>query len=341
VTPAAALDFAFGPGVRLRVGGSALARSHFEREYGPAAGAGGAPDVEADLRFALRPAAGPTDVQDAGGHKSARWRVALSDPQARPLRVRIAVNGGPPSFALSLVQGYYVEPLVAVALGRAGFVALPSAAVVGSDGALVVMGRSRSGKSSLSVRALARGRDILGDDQVVIAGDGGCWSYPRRLRLYPDVEDTAPEAWSRLRRSTRRALRFRRALRWSTRGYVAPSLAVPTSELRAAQPTYRVAAARLVVLERSPDVRMLTEERRDADWAASEAGSVLADQRRRFAVAASNARWAAALGDTATREQKILRAWLERLPITRLRIPRAWDAATAVAAVAERLGTDG
>jgi hypothetical protein len=341
VTPAAGLDFAFGPGVRLRVGGSALARSHFEREYGSAAGADSPPDVEADVRFALRPTAGPTDVQAAGGHKSARWRLALSDPDERPLRVRIAVSGGPPSFALSLVQGYYIEPLVSVALGRAGFVALPSAGVVGSDGALVVMGPSGSGKSSLSVRALARGRDILGDDQVVIAGDRGCWSYPRRLRLYPDVKDTAPQAWSRLRSSTRRALRFRRALRWSTRGYVAPSLAVPTSELRAAQPRDRVAAARLVVLERSADVSGLAEDQRDAEWAAQEAGRVLADQRKRFAAAASDARWAAALDDTAAREEEILRAWLDRLPITHLRIPRTWDAPTAVAAVAERLGTDG
>jgi hypothetical protein len=341
VTPDADLDFAFGPGVRLRVGGSALARSHFEREYGPAAGAGGTPDVEADVRFAPRPTAGPTDVQAAGGHKSARWRVALSVPEERPLRVRIAVSGGPPSFVLSLVQGYYVEPLVSIALARAGFVALPSAAVIGGDGALVVMGRSGSGKSTLSVRALARGRDILGDDQVVIAGDGGCWAYPRRLRLYPDVEDTAPEAWLRLPRSTRRALRLRRALRWSTRGYVAPSLAVPTSELRAAQPRERVAAARLVVLERSADVAGLAEDQRDAEWAAQEAGRVLADQRQRFAAAASEARWAAALDETAAREEEILRAWLDPLAITLLRIPRAWDAPTAVAAVAERLGTDG
>jgi hypothetical protein len=341
VTPAAGLDFVFGPGVRLRVGGSTLARSHFEREYGPAVGADGAPDVEADVRFALRARAGPTDVRVAGGHKSARWRVALSDPEERPLRARIAVCGGPPSFALSLVQGYYVEPLVSIALGRAGFVGLPSAAVVGSDGALVVMGRSASGKSSLSVRALARGRDILGDDQVVIAGDGGCWSYPRRLRLYPDVEDTAPEAWTRLRRSTRRALRLRRALRWSTRGYVAPSLAVPTSEFRAAQPRDRVPATRLVVLERSADVAGLAEDQRDAEWAAQEAGRVLADQRQRFAAAASDPRWAVALDDTAAREEEIVRAWLDRLPITHLRVPLAWDAPIAVAAVAERLGTDG
>lgn len=182
VTGASEREYAFGPVVRLGVRGSARARAHFDREYGPAAGAAGTPEVAADVRFAL-PARRAADLATAGGHKTARWRVVLGDPHERPLQVGISVTGGPPGFALSLVQGYYVEPLVAVALARAGFVALPSAGVLSGDGALVVMGRSGSGKSSVSVRALAGGRAILGDDQVVVAADGGCWPYPRRLRL--------------------------------------------------------------------------------------------------------------------------------------------------------------
>jgi hypothetical protein len=330
--------YAFGPVVRLRVRGPALARSHFEREYGPPAPLDGVADVEAEVRFRRSPSTrGLLGV--VGGHKTARWRVALSPPHERPLRAVIAVAGGPPSFALSLVQGYYVEPLVAVALARAGFVALPSAAVVGSAGALVIMGRSGSGKSSVSVRALASGRSILGDDQVVIGGDGGCWPYPRRLRLYPDIKHTAPQAWPRLRRSTRLALRLRQALRWSTRGYVAPSLAVSAAELGAPVARGRVPAARVAVVERSAGVRSLTEEERDAGWAAQEAAKVLAEQRARLS-AVADARWIAALDDAAEREAEVLRGWLEQLPIAHLRIPRGWDAPTAVRALAELLGTD-
>lgn len=341
VSVATGREYAFGPAVRLRVGGSVRAQAHFEREYGPAAAptGAGAPEVEADVRFALA-AGGATGLPAGGGHKTARWRVELGDPHERPLRVAISVSGGPPSFALSLVQGYLVEPLIAVALARAGFVALPCAGVLSDDGALVVMGPSGSGKSSVSVRALAGGRGVLGDDQVVIDSDGGCWPYPRRLRLYPDVRDTAPEAWHRLRPSTRRALRLRGVLRQASGGFVAPSLAVAGSQLRAPVPNQRVSAGRLVVVERSSDVRGLTELERDAGWAAQAAAAVLAEQRTRFTEVA-DARWRAALRDAEEHEAEVLRGWLEAVPIAHMRIPRAWDAPRAVAALAARLGTDG
>jgi hypothetical protein len=327
-------SYAFGPAVRLAVAGSARARVHFEREYGPGVVAD-SPRVQADVSLGH----GPAGRYAAGRHKTARWRVALGTPEDHPLRVAIGIGGGPPSFALSLVQGYYVEPLVAVALAREGFVALPSAGVLGSGGALVIMGRSGSGKSSVSVRALAGGRRILGDDQVIVADDGGCWPYPRRLRLYPDIRATAPAAWRRLRPSTRRTLGVRRAVRWATRGFVAPSLAVPVSDLSSPAPVERVPASRLVVVERAADVQVLTEEERDAGWAAQEAAAVIAAQRTRFAAGAGE-RWQAALRQAAGQEAEILRAWLDPLPVAHLRIPRAWDAPTAVTALAERLGTD-
>jgi hypothetical protein len=331
--------YSFGPAVGLRVRGSPLARAHFEREYAPAGPADAPPDVDAVVGLWRRPRVAREGTQAVGGHKTARWRVALSDPDRQPLGVRIDVAGGPPSFALSLVQGYYVEPLVGVALARAGFVALPSAAIVGRDGALVVMGRSGTGKSSVSVRALAAGWDSLGDDQVVIAADGRCWRYPRRLRLYPDVRRTAPRAWRRLRPATRRALAGRRVLRAATRGYVAPSLAVAASELGRPARAEPVPAARLVVVERSAAVTSLTEREGDAEWAVQQARAVLGEQRVRLA-AAAGARWTAALEDAAEREARIVRAWLEPLPISHLLIPRAWDAPAAVGALAERVGLD-
>ena len=335
VTTSPGAQYAFGPAVRLRVRGSARARAHFDREYGPARRAGGGTEVEANVRLAL--ALGGAGV--AGGHKTARWRITLGDPREHPVRVAVRVGGGPPGFALSLVQGYYVEPLVAVALARAGYAALPSAGVVAADGALIVMGRSGTGKSSMSVRALARGRSILGDDQVVIGADGGCWPYRRRLRLYPDVEDTAPEAWQRLRPSTRRTLRVRRMIRRASGGFVAPSLAVPVAELRAPVTDERVRAARLVIVERSSDIATLTEHDRDAAWAAVAAAEVLTDQRARFASAA-DPRWATALEQAAQQELDVVRAWLRPLPIAQVLVPAAWDAPRAVSALVERLGLD-
>jgi hypothetical protein len=331
--------YAFGAAVRLRVAGSPRARAHFDREYGPAAPAAGTPDVEADIRMTLLGSRRARGLPHAGGHKTARWRVALGDPREQPLRVAIDVGGGPPGFALSLVQGYYVEPLVAVALARAGRAALPSAGVLAPGGAVVVMGRSGTGKSSMSVHALARGRGLLGDDQVVIGPDGSCWPYPRRLRLYPDVQDTAPEGWERLRPTTRRTLRLRRLIRRATRGFVAPSLAVPVSELGAPVPDEPVRAERLVVVERSREADTLTEQDRDAAWATRAAVAVLADQRARFARAA-DAVWLAALDEAAEREADVLGAWLGTVSISQLQIPHTWDAPRAVRALVDRLGLD-
>jgi hypothetical protein len=322
--------YAFGPAVRLSVAGAARARSHFDREYGPP-GVSSPADVEADVGFALRTPGG----EGRGGHKTARWTVSLSDPGERTLRARIALGGGPPSFTLSLVQGYYVEPLVGIALARAGFVALPSAAVIGSDGALVIMGRSRSGKSSVSVRQLAAGRALLGDDQVVIGGDGSCWAYPRRLRVYPDIRDTAPEAWTRLPAGTRRALLARAAVRRATRGYVAPSLAVAASDLGPPPPPDHVPLAGLLVVERS-DATRLKESERDAAWAVSQALELLAAQRERLA-ALGRARWAAPLRDTAARERSVVAAWLGGAPVTHLVIPRNLSAPAAVSVLAARV----
>lgn len=323
-------DYAFGPSVRLRVHGSRTAARHFAAEFVPQVPATGTPHVEVDVRFG-RPPPGRTRFC-SGGHKTARWRVALSPPDDRPLRATIVLAGGPPSFALSLVQGYFVEPLVAVALGREGYVALPSAALTMRDGAVVLMGRSGSGKSSVSMRALARGRAVLGDDQVVLDGEGRCWPYPRRLRVYSDLRDTAPAAWHGLRRSTRRSLRVRRAIRRLSHGVIAPSLAVAATEIGPPPPRGPVPARHLIVVERAAEVGELTAVERDAGWAGDQAREILADQRVRF-LAVADERWQAAMGEVLAREVEIFRSAIDGLHVEHVRVPRSWDAARAVGAL--------
>ena len=334
-------EYAFGPAVRLRIAGAWPASSHFECEYGPAVAAGGAELVDVDVRYGWRLRAGSQSRSFAGGHKTARWRVALGEPDERPLNAGIRLVGGPPAFALSLVQGFYVEPLVAVALARSGQVALPSAGIVADRGAIVILGRSGTGKSSVSVRALARGRAILGDDQIVVDAAGRCWPFPRRLRLYPDVRDTAPAGWARLSWRTRAALELRRRVRLWSRGYVAPSLPVPASELFASAPPRSLPVTRLLVVERAADVDDIVEVARDADWALQCSSDVLAEQRARFAAAAGGARWRTALDEVARREAGILRSWLEGPSITEVKLPRSWHAPRAVAALATRLALEG
>jgi len=333
-------EYAFGPVVRLRIAGARFARSQFEREYGPAVAPAGPAMVDVDVRYGWRHRARPQPHSATGGHKTARWRVALGDPDQRPLHAAIELTGGPPAFALSLVQGFYIEPLVAVALARSGQVALPSAGIVAGAGALVVLGRSGTGKSSVTMRALAEGRAILGDDQIVLDAAGRCWPFPRRLRLYPDLRETAPAGWARLSARTRTALELRRRVRLWSRGYVAPSLLVPVSGLSASEPPAPLEASRLVVVERAAEVDDIVEVARDADWALQRSCEVLAEQRARFA-AAAGAPWRAALDDVARKEAGVLRSWLAGPSITEVRLPRSWDAPRAVAALAARLGIDG
>jgi hypothetical protein len=328
-------DYAFGPSVRLRVRGSRSALAHFAREFGPAIVPGPAPQVEVDVRFGWA-RAGHAGV-GSGGYKSARWRVELSRPDEHPLRAEIGLSGGPPSFALSLVQGYFVEPLVAVALSREGYVALPSAGLAIDGGALVLMGPPGSGKSSLSVRALALGRSLLGDDQVLLDGQGACWSYPRLLRIYPDIRETAPDAWLRLRGSTRRTLTVRRVVRRLTGGYVARSLPVPATEIGPAAPHGALPLKRLLAVERTPALQQVEVRRRDSAWAADRARMILAEQRSRL-VAIADERWRSALASVAEDELEIFRSAIATAPVEQVRIPAGWQPARAAAALARQAG---
>ena len=328
-------DYAFGPAVRLRVRGSRGAVAHFAREFGPPLALVSTPQVDVDVRIGW-PRGGRAGIA-SGGYKSVRWRLELSPPNQRPLRATIVLSGGPPSFALSLVQGYFVEPLVALALAREGYVALPSAGLALDQGVLLLMGPSGSGKSSVSMRALALGRPLLGDDQVLVDSEGGCRPYPRRLRIYPDIRDTAPAAWLRLPGSTRRILTVRRAVRRLTRGFVAPSLAVPTTEIGPQAPPGPLPLKRLLVIERAAGVEDLGVRPRDSAWAVHRARTILADQRCRL-VAIADESWRSALTAVGEREAEIFESAIAAASIEDVRVPAGWDAARAVDALARQAG---
>ncbi len=216
------------PGLRVALTGDRAARQHFAQEYAPARTAGPTvvePDVLVEVTSAARLPAG------AGGHKTVRWSVEVGPPDVRPLRARIVLAGRPRRFGLSLVQGFVVEPLVSLAAARTGLVLLPAAALASQRGAVVVLGRSRSGKTSVVARAVAGGRGALGDDQVLVDREGAVRSWPRRLRVYPDLRDTAPQAVGALPRRRRAALTGLAVLDRATRHWVAPSLPLSYADL--------------------------------------------------------------------------------------------------------------
>lgn len=338
VRAADVVPYRFGPSVHLRVTGNRAAVTHFASEYGASpAPRDASSDVEVSVTFGA-PSRSPRDHVITGGHKSVRWRVALGSPDARPLRAAITLRGGPASFGLSLVQGYFVEPLVALACAGCGVVALPSAGIEEKGHALVLMGRSGSGKSSVSARAIAAGRRVLGDDQVLVETSGRCWAYPRRMRLYPDIRETAPETYARLPRGIRARLDVRRFVRRATRGYVAPSLPVGSSAVGQNSLPNATPLGRLVLIERGPS-DVLTDDPLDAGRAVSEALALLEDQRARLR-AGADASWTAALDQASRREESHLQAALSGSDLRRLRVPASWNAPRAIQGLAERLGVE-
>jgi hypothetical protein len=337
VRPAEPAFFRFGPRVHLRVRGDKAAVAHFVREYGSSRAASDAPlDVEVSVTLGSRNRVAPAR-SIRGGHKTVRWTVVLGDPEARPLRAAVALRGGPRSFGLSLVQGYFVEPLVALACARAGIVALPSAGLEENNRALLLMGRSRSGKSSVSARALGAGRPMLGDDQVLVETSGVCWPYPRRMRFYPDLRETAPETYARLPAAIRVGLSARRVVRAASRGYVAPSLPVAPGALGQISPPGAMPLGRILVIERAGGSATLTEEPRDPAWAVAQGRALLADQRARLR-AGADAAWVRALDEASRQETSHLETAFGGGDVRLLRIPESWQAPQAIDGLAQRLG---
>ncbi len=332
--------FEFAPGLLLLVGGHPRSVEHLRREYWPVETRGGLP---ANVEVVFGPMDGPGEdprlLEGSGArgeHKSVGWRVRLGSPNGTPLVARIELHGRPASIARSLVQGYIVEPMLSIAAARAGYVALPAAAIVTDQGPLVLMGRSRAGKSTLAARALATNRQILGDDQILVTPDGLCRAYPRRLRLYPDLVDTSPEAFGRLRSRTRASLRLRSAVASVTRGFIRPSLPVDRVALGGRWLSGASRPYRIVIIERGGSGNQLRLESVDRDRAVAVATTLLGEQRARLVKLGGDA-WAGASRAALTLEARTFERLLEGLRVERLVVPAAWGAAAAVAATARSL----
>jgi hypothetical protein len=340
-----AADFTFASGLRLRITGDAGAIRHARLEYGPAEGRD---PGQVDLEVTFGPsgfrgrsvADGPGSSTGRGGHKTVAWRVDAGNPESAPLVARIETSGWPPSFARSLVQGYVVEPLLSVAAARRGLVLLPGAGIVLDDGLVLLLGRSRAGKSTLAARALTAGRKVLGDDQLFVGPGSTAWPFPRSLRFYPDLARTAPSSYARLRPRTRLSLRLRAAIASVSAGYVRPSLAVDGSDLGLRWSPAARQIARLVLLERDADVSILEATSASPELAVEWAAELLGEQRQRL-VKLGGAAWRTAIDRVAEVEHTLLEQSFEGRAVTRLAIPTTWDAPTAVEAAARWLGIDG
>ncbi len=349
--PAAADLYRFGPGLTVSIRGERRARAYFRAEYGSAALAtrSEAPAVEAVIGTRVRPTAGAAagEPELLGSHKLARWHASVPvRPEVDTLRLAVAVRG---PLGLALVQSQVIEPLVSLAAIRAGFVLLPGAAIAQGDRTLLLLGRSRSGKTSLAARALAAGLRVLGDDQVIINANRECLPFPRRLRLYPDLSVTAPAAFAALRPSVQTRLAALGRVNALTRGFVAPPVsvspsAIGTDAVRAdangtdavgtdSPSPVRVLIGDVVVVRRAR-VDALTLEQLTAVELAAEADDVLMGQRSEiFRVPGVRAAYETLL----THERAIISCALAAAPARRVLVPESWTSERAVGALAREL----
>lgn len=331
--------YAAATGVQLAVSGHRTARAHFAAEYGAARvppDAAHAVPLVVHVDFAVRL---PPD-HARGGHKTVRWAVLLGRPQDRPLTAHVVLAGAPRRFALSLVQGFVVEPLVSLLAVEAGHVLLPAAALRHRDGAVVVLGRSRSGKTSVVARAVAGGQEAWGDDQVLLDARGTLRSWPRRLRVYPDLRFTAPAAVAALPWDQRARLRGLGAVAAASRGWVAPSLPLAWRDLGPAAQPGPAPARRLVLVERGGDHAAVQTAPLALQELVGHAADVLRDQRARLR-SVIDVGWEPLLARAEHIEAQILRSALADVPAERWTAPSSWSAPEAVAALAAHLGVDG
>jgi hypothetical protein len=307
--------------------------AHFDAEYAPAASVAESSPADVEVRFEASASVSSGRIL-RGGHKSVRWHVNLAPPEREPLRASVRLRGRPRSFGISLIQGYVVEPLVSLAAARRGRVLLPAAAFSENGSALILLGRSRSGKSSLAVHALSSGRVLLGDDQVLLEEPRRCRPFPRRLRLYADVRHTAPASHTALSPRSRLSLQVLRVADALSGGYVRPPIRVQATELGRAGSS-PLPIGRVVLIERGGSGRELSVNRLDAGALVDAGVALLAEQRAQLQATADES-WDRAVRAAGKAEELTLRNVLGGVPAEQISVPRAWNAARAIGALAER-----
>ena len=120
-------------------------------------------------------------------------------------------------------------------------------------------------------------------------------------------------------------------------GFIRPSLAVDGSELGLRWKPECRPIVRLLLVERDAAQQELDALPASTQEAVEWAGQLLDEQRARLA-ALGGAEWAAAIEGVAAVEGSLLARAFVGLPVERIAIPGSWNAATAVAATARRLG---
>ena len=316
---------------------------HFVAEYGP--GAGADPGLDRPGMLTIRSlgrgssTAGGRGPIRSGRHKTTRWRTRLGQPDDAEIACEIEITG---VFGRSLVQSLIVEPLLSVVLARRDRALFSASGIVIDGRTVAICGLSRSGKTTLALRAWAMGRPILADDRLIVAPDGLVTGFTRRPRVYPDLVTTAPAAVGRLGPAVRRRLAAASVVKRLSLGFIGLPVLLERHALGSVgQPAAPLGS--LIVIDR-------------ADRPAAGGGDIVSIdshdevERRLRAIATRDLRWVEAQARgwdevahaTVGRQVELLLAAMTeaRASARVLVVPAAWDAARSIQAVAREIGLE-
>jgi hypothetical protein len=169
---------------------------------------------------------------------------------------------------------------------------------------------------------------------VVLDRAGLCWPFPRRVRLYPDIRQTAPRAYRAMPPRRRIALVSRAAVQRLSGGSVAPPVYVPPAELSSVKPSPLPVRSAFVV-ERDETAERIVRRPLATEEALGEAAEVL--ELQRTALAPAGRGWDQALKDGTDSENDVLGHVFGAARLERLAVPSRLPAAEAIAALHEEL----
>jgi hypothetical protein len=194
--------------------------NHFRAEYGEESGQRSEPpdiDVYAG-KAAVESSPEPRLLARgfAGRHKVLRWRVGFADVDKETTTVAFDGSG---QMVISFLQTFYVEPLLRLKFAARDHALVHAACIVEDGRSILFPAGSAVGKSTLTLQHAGAGKAVQGDNYVILTPDGRTLPFPRRMRIYSDLQFTAPEVFRQLPRAEQRRLKIAGVIKRLSAGY--------------------------------------------------------------------------------------------------------------------------
>jgi hypothetical protein len=336
--------FEFPSGVSLRVHSRQPdLLAHFRAEYGEGASERAAPaDIEVYAGKATvesSPEPQLLAMGFAGRHKVLRWRVGVAGIAEATTTVAFEGRG---QMVISFLQTFYVEPLLRLKFAARDHALVHAACVVKDGWSVLFPAGSAVGKSTLTLQHAAAGQAVQGDNYVILTPDGRTLAFPRRMRVYSDLQATAPEVFRRLSQSEQRRLKVAGIVKRLSAGYSNQPRRLTVQEMLPGSPACPEARLHSVfLLKPYTGDGLSTPNPKSADEAIEriqEIGNMEAKQLRKALSATGSAPPPASVEQTLAREREVLAHALADVPVFELLVPRVKDPAPIVAGIRQLAG---